>query len=154
MVNKKKARPGVIDLETGKPLDEVETEETPVLNQPEGDIVAETVTEAPAGPVVEAGTPCGISITTADTMPMEERLKARIAKSEAGTPTLIQFEQRSGRPCSVLVELDIRTVREAWTEWCDENGKSNPEGFVMALHDAMDAFPVRIMRPCVAYNLN
>ena len=150
MVNKKKARPGIIDLQTGRPLDEVEAEteetveETPVLNQ---------TLEAPAEPQETVLPIESIPAPSEDVAPVEERLKARIAKSEAGTPTLLQFEQRSGRPCSVLVELDVRTVREAWQEWCAENGRTNQEGFVMALHDAMDSFPVRIMRPCVAYDL-
>lgn len=150
MVNKKKSRPGVIDLQTGRPLDEVEAEAeeaAPVLNQ------TETPVEAPAEPQEAVQPPESAPAPSEAVASVEERLKARIAKSEAGTPTLLQFEQRSGRPCSVLVELDVRTVREAWQEWCSENGRTNPEGFVMALHDAMDAFPVRIMRPCVAYDL-
>lgn len=150
MVNKKKARPGIIDLQTGRPLDEVEAEaeetveETPVLNQ---------TAEAPAEPQEAVQSSESAPAPSEDVVPVEERLRARIAKSEAGTPTLLQFEQRSGRPCSVLVELDVRTVKEAWQEWCAENGRTNQEGFIMALHDAMDSFPVRIMRPCVAYDL-
>ncbi len=156
MANNKKKRPGVIDLETGKPLDEVEevAEEMPTLNQI--DAVSEKPAETVAEPVQASAEPVGeVAREPAKeaAAPIGDRLKAVVAKSVAGTPTLLQFDKRDGKPCSVLVELDISSVKEAWRLWCAENGASNREAFVVALHDAMDAYPVRIMRPCAFYDM-
>ena len=84
---------------------------------------------------------------------MRDRLVEAVgAPSPDCVPTLIQFEQRSGRPCTVLVEADEAAVRRAWAVWSAENG-TGQETFVMALLDAMDAWPARIMRPCTLVRL-
>ena len=115
--------------------------------------------EEPSAPVAEKAPepePEKTEPETAEPAPersMRDRLVEAVgAPSPDCVPTLIQFEQRSGRPCTVLVEADEAAVRRAWAVWSAENG-TGQETFVMALLDAMDAWPARIMRPCTLVRL-
>lgn len=86
--------------------------------------------------------------------PVTERLLEALSETEEGCPpALVQFEQRSGRPCTVLVENGEKAVRRAWGVWTEECGR-NQEEFVMAVLDATDAWPARIMRPCTFVRLD
>lgn len=127
----------------------------------------EEIEEMPASPVQEA--PVENAETPVETAPVEEapaeetpvekaplteRLREVLTRADEGCPpALVQFEQRSGRPCTVLVESGERAVREAWRMWSEECGR-NQEEFVMAVLDAMDAWPARIMRPCTFVRLD
>lgn len=130
--------------EPSAPVAEKAPEPEPEKTEPE---TAEPV------PMAEAPEP-----ETAEPAPEPERsmrdrlVEAVGAPSPDCVPTLIQFEQRSGRPCTVLVEADEAAVRRAWAVWSAENG-TGQETFVMALLDAMDAWPARIMRPCTLVRL-
>lgn len=148
MATKKKK--DVVDLTDDSLIDEAPAEET-------AEAPAEKPEEAPATPV--EAVPTVAPATEAWTEPAtEESLEGRMKKilwarmGEGGNPTLVQFEQRSGRPCTVLMEMDEGAVREAWEVWCSERGR-NQEAFVTTVLGLSDAWPARIMKPCSFVNL-
>lgn len=148
MATKKKK--DVVDLTDDSLIDEAPVEET-------AEAPAEKPEEAPATPV--EAVPTVAPATEEWTEPAtEESLEGRMKKilwarmGEGGNPTLVQFEQRSGRPCTVLMEMDEGAVREAWEVWCSERGR-NQEAFVTTVLGLSDAWPARIMKPCSFVNL-
>lgn len=150
-----KKKKDVVDLTDDSLIEETaeETAEAPAAP-------AEKPEEAPATSATPVGAvPTVAPETEAWTEPAtEESLEGRMKKilwarmGEGGNPTLVQFEQRSGRPCTVLMEMDEGAVREAWDLWCSERGR-NQEAFVTTVLGLSDAWPARIMKPCSFVNL-
>lgn len=99
---------------------------------------------APAAAPVE---PERVPQETVPVEPLKVRMSHMIAEAVKGTctPTLIQFEQRSGMPRCALVELDEYVVRTLWQMWREENA-ADQEGFIFTLMELMGAFPARVMR--------
>lgn len=148
MATKKKK--DVVDLTDDSLIEETaeEVPETPA-----------TAEEKPSEETAPAEVPTVAPETEEWTEPAtEESLEGRMKKilwarmGEGGNPTLVQFEQRSGRPCTVLMEMDEGAVREAWEVWCSERGR-NQEAFVTTVLGLSDAWPARIMKPCSFVNL-
>lgn len=145
-----KKKKDVVDLTDDSLIEETveEVPETPA-----------TAEEKPSEETAPAEVPTVAPETEAWTEPAtEESLEGRMKKilwarmGEGGNPTLVQFEQRSGRPCTVLMEMDEGAVREAWDLWCSERGR-NQEAFVTTVLGLSDAWPARIMKPCSFVNL-
>lgn len=145
-----KKKKDVVDLTDDSLIEETveEVPETPA-----------TAEEKPSEETAPAEVPTVAPETEAWTGPAtEESLEGRMKKilwarmGEGGNPTLVQFEQRSGRPCTVLMEMDEGAVREAWEVWCSERGR-NQEAFVTTVLGLSDAWPARIMKPCSFVNL-
>lgn len=145
-----KKKKDIVDLTDDSLIEETveEVPETPA-----------TAEEKPSEETAPAEVPTVAPETEAWTEPAtEESLEGRMKKilwarmGEGGNPTLVQFEQRSGRPCTVLMEMDEGAVREAWDLWCSERGR-NQEAFVTTVLGLSDAWPARIMKPCSFVNL-
>lgn len=145
-----KKKKDIVDLTDDSLIEETaeEAPETPA-----------TAEEKPSEETASAEVPTVAPETEAWTEPAtEESLEGRMKKilwarmGEGGNPTLVQFEQRSGRPCTVLMEMDEGAVREAWDLWCSERGR-NQEAFVTTVLGLSDAWPARIMKPCSFVNL-
>lgn len=145
-----KKKKDIVDLTDDSLIEETaeEVPETPA-----------TAEEKPSEETAPAEVPTVAPETEAWTEPAtEESLEGRMKKilwarmGEGGNPTLVQFEQRSGRPCTVLMEMDEGAVREAWDLWCSERGR-NQEAFVTTVLGLCDAWPARIMKPCSFVNL-
>lgn len=145
-----KKKKDVVDLTDDSLIEETveEVPETPA-----------TAEEKPSEETAPAEVPTVAPETEAWTEPAtEESLEGRMKKilwarmGEGGNPTLVQFEQRSGRPCTVLMEMDEGAVREAWDLWCSERGR-NQEAFVTTVLGLSDVWPARIMKPCSFVNL-
>lgn len=136
-----------------------------IVDLTDDSLIEETAEEAPATAEEPAEETAPAEVPTvapeaeAWTEPAtEESLEGKMKKilwarmGEGGNPTLVQFEQRSGRPCTVLMEMDEGAVREAWEVWCSERGR-NQEAFVTTVLGLSDAWPARIMKPCSFVNL-
>ena len=140
-----------------------------VVDLTDDSLIEETAEEAPETPATaeekpsEETAPAEVPTVAPETEEWtepatEESLEGRMKKilwarmGEGGNPTLVQFEQRSGRPCTVLMEMDEGAVREAWEVWCSERGR-NQEAFVTTVLGLSDAWPARIMKPCSFVNL-
>lgn len=94
----------------------------------------------------------------AEEAPAEETDREMLARilgpyDEREPPSLVRFEQRSGRPCEVFMDASASAVSAAWAAWVERHGR-DAEGFAMAVLDARDAWPARIMRPCTSVRLD
>lgn len=131
------------------PRDGEEPVEAPVGEVPQ----ESSAQEAPQAPVGEERPAEEQEPAPAEETDREMLVRLLGPYDEREPPSLVRFEQRSGRPCEVFMDASASAVSAAWAAWVERHGR-DAEGFAMAVLDARDAWPARIMRPCTSVRLD